>query len=146
MTLAGRQTALGARLRVRLHQQSGNSCEMAPLKREVEQRLSMSLFIMDQAKIQAQVLVPLVKVLQRELGEQRANAVVRKALGDIYRRYGQEFWRTKGEANVGKAMASAFTTIACGDALDYQVREQSQDLFAIDVTGCRYAEFYKGAG
>jgi len=106
----------------------------------------MSLFIMDQAKIQAQVLVPLVKVLQRELGEQRANAVVRKALGDIYRRYGQESWRTKGEANVGKAMASAFTTIACGDALDYQVREQSQDVFAIDVTGCPYAEFYKELG
>jgi hypothetical protein len=106
----------------------------------------MSLPIIEQAKIQAQVLVPLVKALQRELGEPRANALVRRALGDIYRRYGQEFWRTKGEANVGKAMASAFATFARGDALDYQVREQSQDAFAIDVTGCRYAEFYKELG
>ena len=106
----------------------------------------MTLPIIEQAKIQAQVLVPLVKALQRELGEPRANALVRRALGDIYRRYGQEFWRSKGEANIGKAMASAFATLARGAALDYQVREQSQDAFAIDVTGCRYAAFYKGTG
>ena len=43
-------------------------------------------------------------------------------------------------------MASAFATFARGDALDYQVREQSQDVFAIDVTGCRYAEFYRELG
>ena len=43
-------------------------------------------------------------------------------------------------------MASAFATFARGDALDYQVREQSQDVFAIDVTKCRYAEFYKELG
>jgi len=43
-------------------------------------------------------------------------------------------------------MASAFATFARGEALDYQVREQSQDVFAIDVTGCRYAEFYRELG
>jgi hypothetical protein len=106
----------------------------------------MSLPIIEQAKIQAQALVPLVRALQLEMGEQRANALVRQALGDMYRRYGEEIWRTKGEANIGKAMASAFATFARGDALDYQVREQSQDVFAIDVTGCRYAEFYKELG
>jgi hypothetical protein len=42
--------------------------------------------IIERAKIQAQVLVPLVKALQAELGEERANALVRKALGDIHRR------------------------------------------------------------
>lgn len=40
----------------------------------------MSIPIIEQAKIQAQVLVPLVKVLQAELGEERANALVRKAI------------------------------------------------------------------
>jgi hypothetical protein len=66
---------------------------MGTLKRQVEQRLSVTPII-EQAKIQAQVLVPLVKALQRELGEPRAIALVRRALGDIYRRYGQEFWRS----------------------------------------------------
>ena len=106
----------------------------------------MSIPVIQQAKIQAQVLVPLVKALQAELGEARANALVRSALGDIYRRFGEEFWRTKKEPNLGKTVASAFATYARDDALDYKVIEQSQDAFAFDVTGCRYAEFYQELG
>jgi L-2-amino-thiazoline-4-carboxylic acid hydrolase len=106
----------------------------------------VSISVLEQAKIQAQVLVPLVKALQAELGEARANALVRNALRELYRRYGEEFWKTKTEKNLGKALASAFATYARDDALDYRVREQSEDGFAIDVTGCRYAEFYKALG
>jgi L-2-amino-thiazoline-4-carboxylic acid hydrolase len=106
----------------------------------------MSVDVLEQAKIQAQVLVPLIKALQAELGEARANALVRKALGDVYRRYGEEFWRAKQEKNLGTIMASAFATFARGDALDYSVREQSHDTFDIDITGCRYAQFYKELG
>jgi hypothetical protein len=102
--------------------------------------------VLEQAKIQAEVLVPLVKALQAELGEARANGLVRAALGDVYRRYGEEFWRTRNETHLGKAIASAFKTYARDDALDYTVIEQSQDAFAFDVTGCRYAEFYKALG
>jgi hypothetical protein len=106
----------------------------------------MDVSVIQKVKIQAQVLVPLVKALQTELGEQRANAIVRKALGAIYRRYGEEFWRAKNEKNLGKAMGAELTTFARDDALDYRVIEQSQDAFSFDVTGCRYAEFYKELG
>ena len=106
----------------------------------------MSIPVIEQAKIQAQVLVPLVKALQAELGEERANALVRRTLGDVFRRQGEEFWRKKNEQNLGKAVASAFTTFARDDALDYRVIAQSQDAFEIDVTRCRYAEFYKELG
>jgi hypothetical protein len=106
----------------------------------------VSIPVIQQAKIQAQVLVPLIKALQAELGEARANTLVRNALGDTYRRFGEEFWRTKNEPNLGKTIASAFATYARDDALDYKVVEQSQDAFAIDVTRCRYAEFYKELG
>ena len=106
----------------------------------------MDVPVIQQAKIQAQVLVPLVKALQAELGEVRANDLVREALGDIYRRYGEEIWRTKNEKNLGKIMASGLATFAREDALDYRVIEQSQDAFEFDVTGCRYAEFYMELG
>jgi len=106
----------------------------------------MDVPIIQQVKIQAEVLIPLIKALQAELGKERANALVRSALGDVYRRYGEEFWRTKNEKNLGKAMASGFATFAREDALDYRVIEQSEDAFEFDVTGCRYAEFYKELG
>ena len=106
----------------------------------------MGIPVMEQAKIQAQVLVPLVKALQAELGEERANAIVRKALGDVYRRLGEQWWRAKESRHVGENMALAFAAFAKGDALDYSVRAQSQDTYDIDVTGCRYAQFYKELG
>jgi L-2-amino-thiazoline-4-carboxylic acid hydrolase len=106
----------------------------------------VGISVLEQAKIQAQVLVPLVKALQAELGEERANAVVRKALGDIYRRLGEQWWRAKDSPHVGENMAQAFAAFAKGDAIDYSVRAQSQDSYEIDVTGCRYAQFYQELG
>src|ERR1700730_774777 len=106
----------------------------------------MSIPVIERAKIQAQVLVPLIKALQAELGEERANALVRKALGDVYRRLGDQWWRAKESKHVGENMALAFASFAQGDALDYNVRAQSQDTYEIDVTGCRYAQFYKELG
>jgi phage gp46-like protein len=106
----------------------------------------MGVSIIEQAKIQAQVLVPIVKALQAELGEARANALVRTALGDSYRRLGERWWRTKREKDLGEIMAAAFAGYAAGDALDYRILTQSKDAFEIDVTRCGYAEFYKELG
>jgi hypothetical protein len=106
----------------------------------------VNVSVIQQAKIQAQVLVPLVKALQKELGGARANELVRSALGDLYRQYGEEFWRKKNEKNLGKTMASGFATFARDHALEYRVIEQSKDAFEFDVTACRYAEFYRELG
>jgi hypothetical protein len=106
----------------------------------------VSIPLIERAKIQAQVLVPVVKALQAELGEERANALVRKALGDVYRRLGEKWWRARESAHVGENMASAFASFAKGDAIDFSVRTQSQDAYEIDVTGCQYAQFYKELG
>jgi hypothetical protein len=43
-------------------------------------------------------------------------------------------------------MASAFAQFARGGAIDYRVREQSDDAYDLDVTACRYAQFYKELG
>ena len=106
----------------------------------------VSATVIERAKIQAQVLVPLVKALQAELGEARANAMVRKTLGDLYRGYGEEFAKAKNETDLGKFVGTAFRTYARDDALQYDVIEQSEDAYAIDVRRCRYAEFYKELG
>jgi len=106
----------------------------------------VSIPVIEQAKIQAQVLVPLVKALQAELGEGRANTLVRKALGDVYRRLGERWWRAQESRHVGENMALAFAAFAKGDAIDFSVREQSRDAYEIDVTECQYAKFYKELG
>jgi hypothetical protein len=106
----------------------------------------MEIPLIEQVKIQAQVLVPLVKALQAELGEQRAKAIVRRALGDLYRMYGEKWWRAQGASDLGEKVASAFEMFAAGGALEYEVLEKTRDAFEVNVTQCRYAEFYKQIG
>jgi L-2-amino-thiazoline-4-carboxylic acid hydrolase len=106
----------------------------------------MDVPLIEQVKIQAKVLVPLVRTLQAELGEERANAIVRKALGDLYRRYGDKWWRAQRGATLAEKMSSAFEMYASGDALQYKVLKQAPDAFEVNVTQCRYAKFYKEIG
>ena len=107
----------------------------------------MDIPLIERCKIHAQLLVPLVKALQAELGEERANAIVRKALGDHFRKLGETWWRAQAGADLGKKMASAFDGFfGAGDALDYDVLRQTPDAFDVNVTGCRYAQFYKELG
>jgi hypothetical protein len=44
---------------------------------------NMSIPHIEQAKIQARVLIPVVKAMQAELGEERAKKVVRNALDEV---------------------------------------------------------------
>jgi len=106
----------------------------------------MEIPLIEQIKIQAQVLIPLVKALQAELGEERANATVRKALGDLYRKYGEQWSRNQGASNLGEKGAAAFAMFAAGDALGYEVLAKTPDAFEVDVTECRYAQFYSKIG
>jgi len=106
----------------------------------------MDIPLIEQAKIQAQVLVPLVKTLRAELGEEQANALVRKALGELNRKFGEIWWRKQGERDLGEKMAAAFDGFAAGDALDYEVLKKDSGAFDVNITACRYAEFYKKIG
>jgi hypothetical protein len=106
----------------------------------------MEIPLIEQVKIQAQVLVPLVKALQAELGEERANAIVRKALGDLYRKYGERWAKAQDASGLGETAAAAFTMFAAGDALRYEVLKKTPDAFEANVTECRYAQFYSKIG
>jgi hypothetical protein len=106
----------------------------------------MDIPLIEQVKIQAQVLVPLVKALQAELGEERANALVRKALGAQYRKFGDRWWRAQPGPGFEDKMASTFERFAAADALEYDVVQQGPEAFEVNVTGCRYAQFYQELG
>jgi predicted ArsR family transcriptional regulator len=107
----------------------------------------MDIPLIEQVKIQAQILVPLIKALQAELGEERANAIVRKALEPLYRKYGEKWSRSQGTRNLGEMVASTFEMLyAAGDALEYEVVKKTPEACEVNVTECRYAEFYKKIG
>jgi hypothetical protein len=102
--------------------------------------------VIEEVKAQARVLVPLVKALQAELGEERANAIVRRTLGDQYRKLGEQWWKARGGNSLGENVGSAFQMYGADGALDYDTLRKTADAYEINVTGCRYAEFYKALG
>jgi len=106
----------------------------------------MNIPLIERIKVHAQVLVPLVKTLQAELGEEQANRLVQKALGDLYRELGSKWWKTQGAQEFGDKMAAAFGAFAAGDALQYDVLKKTPNAFDVNVIGCRYAKFYKDIG
>jgi len=100
----------------------------------------------EQIKIQAQALVPLVKTLQAELGEERANAIVRKALGKQMREWGQQWWRAQNEQSPVEKIAALLPFFSAGNAIDYEMIKKTPEALEFNITGCRYAQFYKELG
>lgn len=111
-----------------------------------EGRPSASVPLIEQIKIQARVLIPLVRTLEAELGEERAHALVRKALGELYRRLGEAWWRAQGKHRFDEKLVKAFDAFSAADAMKYDVVRQTSDAFELDVTECRYAKFYQELG
>ncbi len=99
----------------------------------------------EQTKIQAQVLVPLIDALRAELGEERAHQLVRKALGGWIRKAAEQMASRTPGTSIDK-VAAAIPYFAAGDAIDVEAVKQTDTTFEFNVTGCRYAKFYKELG
>jgi hypothetical protein len=100
----------------------------------------------DQVKAQAQVLVPLIKALRAELGEERANALMRKTLGEHFRKLGEAQWKRYGAQTPLQKMERTWKGFAAGEALKTEVVKSAPDAYEVNVTECQYARFYKELG
>ena len=69
--------------------------------------------------------MPLVKALQSELGTARAHDLVRGSLG---------------------AMETLVEVCSARNSIETEERETSPTMRAVDVVGCRYAEFFHQLG
>ena len=103
--------------------------------------------LLDKTRIQAQVLVPVLRVLRAELGKDRADALVRDALRD---------WSKQLFAGIAAgidgsprrkwaAIQKVFGEVS-GREVEFEVRRQDEQALDIDVTHCRFAEFFRALG
>ena len=104
------------------------------------------LSLLEQRKVEARVLVPIIQAFEKEFGKERAHAIVRKVVADLARKTGEEFAREGGSGNapdpIGKV--KELVPVFSGDeALEIDVVESSGDAYDFNVTRCRFAEFYK---
>jgi hypothetical protein len=105
------------------------------------------LTLLEEVKIQAQVLVPVLQALRREIGEEPANRIV----GEALRAWSKRLYRDIGKRNGGEPRAqfdAIWTDLRprIGNAVDRESLRESAAVRDYNVTRCAYAEFFKALG
>lgn len=106
----------------------------------------MAVSFLEQVKIQSRILVPFVKALRQEMGEQHANEFVKRVLGNLYREYGKAYWAKREGDSANRKLHTLWEMLAGGEALDYDVVSDTPNAFNLDIKRCEYAEFFKELG
>ncbi|MFO1084975.1 MAG: L-2-amino-thiazoline-4-carboxylic acid hydrolase [Reyranellaceae bacterium] len=107
-----------------------------------------TLSLLDEVKLQAEVILPVLRALRAELGKPRADAIV----GDALRQWARDLYHRIGEAKPGTprqkwdAVWAEDMRPRIGDAVDREMLRDDGTVRDYNVTRCRYAEFFKSLG
>jgi hypothetical protein len=102
---------------------------------------------LEKTRIQAQVLVPVLKALRAELGKEKADAIVRKALRDWSKQVFAEIGRHVDGSPRGKwAAVQKEWVAATAPAVTWETRRHDKEAWEFDITRCRHAEFFRAIG
>jgi hypothetical protein len=105
------------------------------------------LTLLEQVKLQAQVVVPLLRAFRKELGTERAKAIAYRALDEWSRGLFRQLSKSMGKGSRetwAAMMASSGQRI--GDDVDFQMVRQDPQAMEFNITGCRYADFFRALG
>lgn len=100
--------------------------------------------LLDKTRLQAQVLVPVLRALRTELGKDRADAVVKQALRD----WSRQLFASIAEGIEGSprhkwaAIQKVFGDVS-GREVEFEIKRHDEEALDIDVTRCRFAEFFR---
>jgi hypothetical protein len=109
----------------------------------VDPRLSL----LDKTRIQAQVLVPVLRALRSELGNEKADAIVKQAL----RGWSKQLFAAAGDSVDGsprRKWAAMHTALAevTEQEVTVEMRRHDKEALEFDVTDCRFATFFRALG
>ena len=105
------------------------------------------LSLLDKTRVQAQVLVPVLKALRAELGTAKADAIVKEALRD----WSKQLFAAIGASIEGRprrkwaAMHTAMVE-ATTQEVGVEMLRHDEEALEFDITHCRFAEFFRALG
>src|SRR5258707_8816277 len=103
--------------------------------------------LLDKTRIQAQVLLPVLRALRAELGKDNADAIVKQALRD----WSKQLFAAIGERIEGRprrkwaAIQTPWGEVS-GKEVDVTILRHDEEALDMDVTRCRFAEFFRALG
>jgi hypothetical protein len=103
--------------------------------------------LLDKTRIQAQVLVPVMRAMRDEIGRDKADALVRGAL----REWSKQIFADIGkgiEGSPGRKFAKMNTALAevTEREVTFDMHRDDRQAREFDITSCRFAEFFRALG
>jgi hypothetical protein len=103
--------------------------------------------LLDKTRIQAQVLVPVLRALRGELGKDKADAIVKQAL----RYWSRQLFAAIGDGVEGSPRRKWATVQSAWNGVserevEFEILRHDKEALEIDVTRCRFAEFFRALG
>ena len=109
---------------------------------------SVPLSLLDEVKLQAEVILPVLRALRAEIGKDRAD----KLVGDALRKWAGELYHRIGESKSGTprqkwdAVWAEDMRPRIGDAVEREMLRDDPGGRDYNITRCRYAEFFRQLG
>ena len=95
--------------------------------------------VLEAVKIQARAVIPIVRALEREVGTERAHSIVGQAIAESYAEW-------QGNAETARNSHPRDTNIEERLPIETEVVEDTDSTFAINMTRCRFAEYFRAIG
>jgi L-2-amino-thiazoline-4-carboxylic acid hydrolase-like protein len=106
-----------------------------------------NISLLVKTRIQAQVLVPVMRAMRAEMGREKADALVRGAL----REWSKQLFAGIGdgiEGSPGRKFARMNTALAevTEREVTFEMHRDDREAREFNVTSCRFAEFFRALG
>lgn len=103
--------------------------------------------LLDKVRMQTQVLLPVLRALRTELGKDKADAIVTRALRD----WSKQLFAAIGDGIDGSprrkwATIQSIWGEVSGREVEVEVLRQDKEALDMDVTHCRFADFFRALG
>ena len=106
-----------------------------------------NISLLEKTRIQAQVLVPVMRAMRAEIGREKADALVRDAL----REWSRQIFAAIGdgiEGSPGRKFAKMNAALAevTEREVKFDMHRDDREAREFDITSCRFAEFFRALG
>ncbi len=100
----------------------------------------MSNSILNAVKIQSRVVIPIIRELEKEIGKERAHALIGRAIANAY----VDYRELKGfEENSHPRVEQEFDN---GFPVEREVIDDTEETYGYNITGCEFAEYFRSIG
>ena len=106
----------------------------------------MQISPVEVTKLQAEYVIPLMKAFEAELGKERAQEIMKKALEPVRRREAELGITSLPGDTLSERMRVGMRIFSEGDALDVDYLQETENDLDFNVTGCKWAQHFKELG